>query len=311
MFRFQISAATLFLLTLTAAPVTAIDYPLLKVLPLPACTTGWNIDGKPDIYNRDNLFDRIDGEAEIYFPYGFETLISARYVNENNPKVAIEADVYKMGSVLDAFGIYANYRRVDDAEISIGSEGIISPAQLLFYQDRYFIRLQASGTLNMNLEILRACATAISRKLPPSLGKPTELDALKINQIVQKSHRYIAKSLLGYSFFGRGLMADAYTGKGEFQIFIVLGDSADAAGRSLLQYRDYLQASGAAVIESAVSDAMSMSADDPLYGSVRAQQCGNYIVGAVRIKHPAEAKVIIGQICEKLAPAAAGSEIHN
>ncbi|HTZ18349.1 MAG TPA: DUF6599 family protein [Dissulfurispiraceae bacterium] len=272
-----------------------------KILPSPACAKGWTMDGKADIYNRENLFDHIDGEAEIYFPYGFDALASARYANKENPQISVEADVYKMGSLIDAFGMYANYRRVDDIQTSIGAEGIVSPSQMLFYQDRYFVRLQAGGTLKIDKDVFLECAISISKNLPSGSGKPEQLDALMISPVVQKSERYIAQSLLGYSFFNRGLMADALTPKkDELQLFVVLDESMEAARDSLGKYRDYLQKSGAKVQMRSYDGRIEIESADPLYGNVVAEQQGKYIIGAIRFKEISEAKKIVEQVAERL-----------
>ena len=69
------------------------------------------LTGKPVYYDRDTLSDRIDGEAELYFPYGFDRMAAARYVSEKSPGTGVDVEIYRMGSLLDAFGIYANYRQ--------------------------------------------------------------------------------------------------------------------------------------------------------------------------------------------------------
>ena len=284
----------------TCGQALAADVPVEKVFPVPACAEGWSIEEKAAVYNKDNLFDRIDGEAEIYFPYGFEVLASARYVNKQDPLIAVEADVYKMGSLLDAFGMYANYRRADDSEAKIGAEGTISAAQLLFYQDRYFVRLQATGTMSIDQKVFLACAGAISNNLPSGTGRPTELAALMMPAMVRKTERYIAQSLLGYAFFDRGLMADAMTGSEQVQVFIVLGDSGDAAQTAFKQYQGYLQESGTKVQVTAAPGLMSLEAVDPLYGNVFVQQYGCYNVGAVRVKEISAAIKLIEQLRKRL-----------
>ena len=164
-------------------PVCAVETEIAKVLPAPACIVDWPMDGKVTLFDKDTLFDRINGESELYFPYGFQALAFARYVNKNNPRAAFDADIYKMGSLLDAFGMYANYRRKDDMDVNVGAEGTASSSQLLFYQDKYFVRLQASGTTNPGPDIFLAYARAISQKLPQNKSRPKELEALIIPAI--------------------------------------------------------------------------------------------------------------------------------
>ncbi len=296
----KIILAILWLLHMSCIPAFAEDNPIIKVLPVPACAEAWNIEGKPDTYTRDNLFDRIDGEAEMYFPYGFEVLVSGRYVSKREPQIAVEVDVYKMGSLTDAFGIYASYRRVDDTEAMVGAEGIVSPAQLLFYQDRYFIRLQASGTLSIDRKVLLECAKSISIHLPAGKGRPTELRAFMIAGVKQKSERYIAQSVLGYPFFKRGFMADAVTPKAQMQVFILAEDSADAAQMTLRKYGGYLAQSEAKFQMISSDDCAWIESADPLYNNVFAEQCGRYVVGATKVKEASEAKQLIKQIMGKL-----------
>jgi hypothetical protein len=258
------------------------------------------MEEKVALYTKDTLFERINGESELYFPYGFEVLASARYANKENPQVAMEADVYKMGSLLDAFGIYANYRRLDDGSVKIGAEGFVSPSQLLFYQDRYFVRLQASGTLDVEQEVFLSCARAVSRNLPRNLSQPKELELFMMPAVKVRSERYIAQSLLGYAFFRRGLIADAILEGEALKVFIVLEESVNAARKAFDQYREYLKTSGQEVQVTESPDKTSIAAVDPLYKNVYIEHFGRYLIGAVNFKKTSAGKQLMEQLRRRL-----------
>ena len=186
-------------------PLFAADSSMANILPAGGCSEDWVMKDKANLFNRDTLFDHINGEAELYFPYGFEVLATATYINRENPEMWIVADVYKMGSLLDAFGIYSNYRKTNASWVTIGAEGFVSSSQLMFYQDRYFVRIQVTGTTKLKQDTFLACGRAVSQNLPLNAGIPKELQILRIPEIVLKSERYIAKSLLGYAFFHHGI----------------------------------------------------------------------------------------------------------
>ena len=286
----------------TLNQVCAADDSFKNVFPIHGFADGWVTEDKATFYSADTLFDHINGEAELYFPYGFETLASATYIYKDDPQLAVVADVYRMGSLIDAFGIYSNYRKTDAVFIAVGAEGFISSSQLMFYQDRYFVRLQATGTTSLKQEIFLACGRAVSRNLPPGAGLPALLEALKIPAVVPKSERYIAKSLLGYAFFRRGVIADAILAGGRIQVFIVPEDSQDAARRAFDQYSSYLEAEGRNIRSFHLPDRISVSGIDPLYGGVYVQQSGRYIIGAVRMKEDtSHAKQLIEQIQKRLS----------
>jgi hypothetical protein len=289
---FKVSLILICLLC-TSLPASGADIVLDTIMPAPSCTEGWTLDGKVTFFDKDTLFDRINGESELYFPYGFEKLAYARYENKQNPAIAVDADVYTMGSQLDAFGMFANYRRKDDADIAIGAQGTISSSQVFFYQDRYFVRLQATGTTSMSKDVFLACAEAISRNLPKSTGRPRELDVLDVPGVLTKSERYVAQSLLGYDFFRRGLIADALLINEQVQVFVVIEKTREAALKTIDQYHASLKSSGSAARVSEGNGRNSLEAIDPLYGKIYVEQAGRFVIGAVRIKNVPAAKQLV------------------
>ena len=271
-----------------------------KLLPAPSCAEGWSMDGKVALFDKDSLFDRINGESELYFPYGFAMLAYSRYASVKNPQIAIDADVYQMGSLLDAFGIFANYRRKDSREIGIGSGAVVSPSQLLFYQNRYYVRLQVTGTISVDQDVLVSCARAIARNLPQNAGRPNELELLAVPAVQKGSERYFARGLLGYAFFRRGLIADAVLDGEQAQVFLVLEQSPEAAREAADQYRSYLKVSGVDVHGDRQQNSIPLSTVDPLYGNVYMGLAGRYVIGAIRFKNVSTARQIVEQVRKRI-----------
>ena len=284
------------LIIIVSNQVWAFESSLKDALPAEGFAEEWAIEDEAKLFDKENLFDHINGEAELYFPYGFESLATANYLNDDDHDLSIVADVYKMGSLLDAFGIYSNYRKANNSWVAIGGEGFISPTQLMFYQDRYFVRLQVSGETKLPQDVLLACARAISGKLPAGSGQPKELDVLKIEALVPKSERYLAQSLLGYVFFRQGLIADARLQNEKMQIFAIREDTPAAARETFDQYSAYLKAEGQGIQLTENAGQRLVAANDPLYGDVRVVQAGRYIAGTVRVKN----NQLAGQILEQL-----------
>jgi hypothetical protein len=282
-------------------PVFAADDSLKNMLPTPGFAPDWVMKEPATLYNSENLFDHINGEGELYIPYGFDRLATVTYLNPKHPDVWVVADVYRMGSLLDAFGIYSNYRKPDAADAAIGADGFVSASQLMFYQDRYFVRIQVTGAMSLEQNIFIACGRALSRNLPPNSGRPGELEVLKgVPGLVMKSERYLAQSLLGYAFFRRGMIADVMLGGKQVQAFVVFENSPGAARKAFDDYGAYLKAEGQEVKVAATSDRISLTALDPLYGGVFLEQAGSYLIGAIRMEKASTATAIVGQLRERL-----------
>jgi len=285
---------------LWALPAAAGNDPA-ALLPTPSCGAGWSLDGKVLLYDRETLSDRIDGEAELFFPYGFQILSYGRYLQGGN---AFDVDVYRMGGALDAFGMYAGYRPEGAAPLKVGTDGAVTSSQLFFYQDRYFVRLQSTGSADAGQAALTACAAAVSRLLPLGEGAPKEIGLLAVPEVEKSSIRYSATSLLGYDFFPRGMLADAVIAGEPSRVFVFLADSPAAAGRALDSYLAYLKGSGSQATPVG-GGAGLLTAIDPLYGRVLAGQTGRYVFGLARVKDGAAAVPVLERLRLKLAAPAA------
>ena len=291
-----------FVLTIgTPVHVFAAEDSIKNILPTPGFTPDWVMQDRVTLYNSDTLFDHINGEAELYFPYGFDMLATATYLNKKDPEVWVVVDVYRMDSLLNAFGIYSNYRKADAAGVVIGAEGFVSSSQLMFYQDRYFVRIQVTGAASLEQDLFVACGRTVSRNLPTNTGSPREFEVLSgMPGVVTKSERYLAQSLLGYAFFNRGMIADFMLGGERVQVFVVFEHSPDAARKAFDDYRSYLKAEGQEMNVTGTTDRISLTAVDPLYRGVFVEQSGPYLIGAIRMKEASAAKPIVEQLRVRL-----------
>ena len=283
-----------------ASPAVAAEKAVENVLPA-QCATGWAMDGKIATYNPDNLYKYIDGEAELYVPYGFRKAASAMYVKPGSSDVGIVVNVFEMGSLLDAFGIYSNFRTPTLEQTKIGAEGFLDESQLMFYQDRFFVQVEASGTVTTDGgPVFQSCAEAISHNLPDAKEKPRELDILKIPEAVPLTEKYYAIALLGHSFFGKGFTAEVMVGKAQAKSVIVLGESQEAAARIFTAYEKYLKESKVSPQVSGDKGSPLLHAMDPLYKGVVLRQSGRYVIGVVGLKEPHEGDALVAQLVKRL-----------
>jgi hypothetical protein len=302
--RFHILIPVVMSMLLLAPPAVAAaeDRALLSLLPAGGFAEGWVMDEKPALFTQDTLFDHINGEAELYIPYGFDALATARYMKKDAAGQEIAVDVYRMGSLLDAFGIWSNYRKADAPGCALGADCVLSSSQMLFYQDRYFVRLQATGTPAPAQDVFLACGRALSQKLPQGKGRPGELELLRVRGVVPKTERYLPQSVLGYPFFRRGLTAEANLTGQRAQVFVVIEDSAAAARKAFDRYLASLKEEGRMATLSGKEGRISLEGIDPLYGKVIVELSGRYLIGAIRLKDTAAARPVIEELKNRTRP---------
>lgn len=102
---------------------------------------GFERAGPLAIYNAKNLFDYIDGEAEVYFPFGFQRLFNQSY-RVMQTGAGIVVDAYDMGTHEGTHGVYERYTEGGGSGIEeLGESAWTDNYIILFRQGRYFLRI--------------------------------------------------------------------------------------------------------------------------------------------------------------------------
>jgi hypothetical protein len=267
---------------------------MTALLPPVSCSTGWKIEGKLVSYDKESLSERINGEAELYFPYGFERMAAARYTSPKNVDSGMDVEIYRMGSLRDAFGMYANYRQKEGRSAAVGAASNISGSQLFLYQDRYFVHIQITGPDSSQPEALAACAQTVTAQLPGTHTKPAELRVFDRPEIISETVRYLPQSLLGYDFLNRGIMADATVAGTNLQIFLLLDNTAESAATIFNRYKTEL---AQARIESTTKNLAFLEGVDPLYGPVIVLKKGGCLAGALKFSEKKGIRAVLESIC--------------
>jgi len=145
------------------------DEPMENLLPTNSQIAPWTKSGKPEIYKNRELFNYVDGGADIYLEYGFSQVISQEYSYEEE---SIVADIYEMNDPEAAFGIYSIHRDAHKPAANVGDDGTEFDYQITFWQDRYYVILLGYSTDKETKNVLRDFAKKISAHIPGHAKPP-------------------------------------------------------------------------------------------------------------------------------------------
>jgi hypothetical protein len=267
-----------------------------ELLPPVSCGRGWRIEGQPLFYDRETLSDRINGEAELYFPYGFDRMAAARYASEKSPGAGMDVEIYRMGSSLDAFGMYANYRQKEGSPLAVAAESNLSGSQLFLYQARHFVHIQVTGSEAADPDAVTECARTVTSRLPGNRSRPPELAVFDRPETVKGTERYLPQSILGYDFLNRGIMTDAVVDGMPLQIFLLLDTTADSATAAFDGYRSQL---ARGKVEPLGNSAAFLEGVDPLYGPVIILRKGGCLAGALKFSGKKRIRALLESFCSR------------
>jgi hypothetical protein len=170
-----------------AVGVTSMSSPSTDLTSLlPDDIGGWRTAGDDQAFTPENLFDYINGGAELYLSYGFNQVLSRTYSNPDRPDII--ADIFDMGSSQNAFGVFSHSREIVDDAIGQGSQ--YTSGLMLFWKDRYYVSILASPETAETKEAVFELARHIDNAIPGEGPLPGILDLLPQDSLDNASVRY-------------------------------------------------------------------------------------------------------------------------
>lgn len=193
----------------------------------------------PEFYEPQNLFDYINGQADMYLDYGFQLLITREYAAKEDSILTVE--IYRMESPRHAFGIYAAERTPEDKAVDLGGEGFLGANILAFWKGPYYCRIlfyQMSPELD---PVLRKTGRLIAEKIPGSYSMPELFSVFPSESRVKGSERFIPRNFLGQRYLKNGYRADFEKGGRGYQVFLLEAGSKEEAQESYSRFQEFLR----------------------------------------------------------------------
>lgn len=176
-----------------------------------------------------NLYEEIDGEAELYLPYGFLELTAGFFRPAGNDKTDIRLELFRFATSRDAFGVFSQYRFPGQEKIRVGtSEAIVSSTSLDYFQGTHFVRIRPSSRTAAPSD-LESLGRAVSALLPGTGDPPRETEVFRIPGFVDGSIVFQRRAILGYEVLAPGYEAKYQkAGTSGMMILILAEDTGPA-----------------------------------------------------------------------------------
>ena len=239
---------------------------------------GWKQSGEIQTFSPKTLYEYIDGAADLYLMYDFQTLKVAEY--QNGKKSSVTVDVYFHKTLIQAFGIYSQERLPDANLIDVGAQGYVESNVLNFLTGPYYVKISSYDTGTEDREILLAFAKKVAEGLGEKGSLPSILSCFPEEGKKKESEKFINKNFLGYSFLHSAFTADYEVSGSRFKLFAIESDPIECRG----MIQKYLQQIGSPAKEIVEG---RYTLHDPYQGEIELYWQGKYIWGIVSAGGPA------------------------
>lgn len=237
----------------------------------------WHLTEKVQGYYSENLYEYIDGAAEIYISYDFKELMVARYEKEDT-KANVSLEIYDMGNKKNSFGIYSAERFPDSNFISLGTQGYYEEGNLNFLSGRYYIKIFCFDCKGESENFLKLFSNEIEKKISLKGTFPPLINNFPEQGLIPNTEKFILRNFMGYVFFHDGYLADYKKDNTEFECFIIEAGGEEEAGKMLNQF---LEAKKNEVIQKI---SLGYVLNDRYYHNFYLAKVDDFLCGVINIK---------------------------
>ncbi len=204
-----------------------------KIGPFPEMS-GWKLAEEPQVFSPNNLYDYIDGAADLYLKLDFQELEVVEYRNEK--KAAVTIEVYRHRTSDHAFGIYSQERLADANFLNIGAQGYYENNVLNFVKGLYYVKMSSYNTGADDREILLGFGRKVAQNLEGKNSLPAILSSFPPEGKKKNSEKFISREFLGYSFLLPAFTADYDLAGKKFQVFVIEGRDQNDCRNMMKRY---------------------------------------------------------------------------
>jgi hypothetical protein len=237
--------------------------------------TGWKQYGDIQTFSPKDLFEYINGAADLYLSYDFQELKVAEYQNEKKASVTIE--MYRHKTPIHAFGIYSQERLSDANFLDIGAQGYSETDILNFVSGNYYVKMSSFKTGPEDQAVLPTFAKKVAENLGEKGSLPSILSAFPKEGKRENSEKFVSIKFLGYAFLYSAFTADYDLSGKQFKLFIIEGVDRKECKDMIEKYLQQTRKSEKNIIEGRYTIA------DPYHGEIDLNWKGKYIGGILNL----------------------------
>ncbi|MDR2913550.1 MAG: hypothetical protein LBV74_01740 [Tannerella sp.] len=194
---------------------------------------GWDKPAFKEVFNADNLFDRINGAAPLFIENGFQEMTACDYTKGDD---YITIQVYRHATPEDAFGMYASERSSDLMFYEIGGEAHGDNSSLFFFAGPVYVKIRSSVSGEETGEAMREIAGTLAYKVAPDAGYPMIIKSFPEENKIPHTEAYITSNYIGHEFLNKVFVCQYNKNGLTYQLFVISAENNDAAKEILNKY---------------------------------------------------------------------------
>lgn len=193
---------------------------------------GWEISKEVEVFDPDNLFNRINGAAPLFIENNFREMTSMEYTRGSD-YITIQA--YRHATPEDAFGMYASERSSGLRFFPIGGEAQGDDGNIYFYAGNIYVKMWSNSSGNAGT-VLQVIAKGLADKINPEATYPFLFKTFPVEGKISHTEAYITSNYIGHEFLKKVYTIEYKKNGQTFQVFLMDAETKQAAKEILDKY---------------------------------------------------------------------------
>ncbi len=156
-----------------------------------------------EVFGPDNLYEKINGQAELYLSAGFVRLKSQWFAEAQDAESMFEVYIYHMGDGLNAFSVYSMQRRGDAQKVDLAQFAYQTENSLYLVHGPYYLEMFSATPSENMLSSMTSLAQNFIKNTHVDTKSIEGLGFFPKESLVQGSIALIAKNAFGFDGLDR------------------------------------------------------------------------------------------------------------
>jgi hypothetical protein len=202
-----------------------------------------------EIFEAQNLSDKINGKAELYLSAGFSRLISQRFKDDRMSDLWIEVFIYDMANGHNAFSVFSAQRREDGVPLDMTLHSYRTSNALFLVHGSYYIEIIASEASERVVQPMKLLADRFIRNTPTETVAINEMELFPQQDLVADSIGLVSSDAFGYEGLDKVYTAEYELDGAGLMAYFSRRQTGDVAEKLSTAYRNFLVNFGGQVLE--------------------------------------------------------------
>lgn len=169
---------------------------------LPATAGEWTRADSVVVFAGTELFDLVDGAADLFFEYGFVLALTSDYVRL--PDASAATELYEMGGPAAAYGLFTSFTMGTGTSVSVAQEAVLGEGYCIFWKGSYVGMLTTASADSASGQLLFQLAKELEKEIRQTGSLPGLCKLLREGGLDPRMMVYVRGKLARGNHFPHG-----------------------------------------------------------------------------------------------------------